>query len=49
MLREGTALPKPEKLKAKTISELDVEIGLGKAEDLGELIAGTSGTTIINE
>jgi hypothetical protein len=37
MLREGTALPKPEKLKAKTINEVDVQIGLGKPEDLGKV------------
>ena len=37
MLREGTALPKPEKVKAKTINETDVQIGLGKKEDLGKV------------
>ena len=37
MLREGTALPKPEKIKAKTINETDVQIGLGKPEDLGKV------------
>ena len=37
MLRNGTALPKPEKLKAKTISEIDVMIGLGSEKDLGKV------------
>ncbi len=37
MLREGTALPKPEKVKAKTINETDVLIGLGKPDDLGKV------------
>jgi hypothetical protein len=37
MLRDGTALPKPEKVKAKTISETDVQIGLAKPEDLGKV------------
>ncbi len=37
MLREGTALPKPEKVKAKTINETDVQIGLAKREDLGKV------------
>jgi hypothetical protein len=37
MLREGTALPKPEKLKAKTINEVDVQIGLAKQSDLGKV------------
>lgn len=37
MLREGTALPKPEKVKAKTINETDVLIGLGKPEALGKV------------
>jgi hypothetical protein len=37
MLRAGEALPKPEKVKAKTISEVDVEIGLAKKEDLGKV------------
>jgi hypothetical protein len=37
MLREGTALPKPEKLKAKTINEIDVMIGCGSEADLGKV------------
>ena len=37
MLREGTALPKPEAVKAKTINETDLLIGLGKKEDLGKV------------
>jgi hypothetical protein len=37
MLKNGTALPKPEKVKAKTISEIDVMIGLGKEGDLGKV------------
>ena len=37
MLRNGTALPKPEKLKAKTISEIDVMIGLATEKDLGKV------------
>ena len=37
MLREKTALPKPEALKAKTINETDLLIGLGKQEHLGKV------------
>ena len=36
MLREGTALPKPEKIKAKTVNELDVQLGLTGPENLGK-------------
>ena len=37
MLREEVALPKPEKLKAKTINELDVQLGLGGEGNLGKV------------
>ncbi len=37
MLRDGTALPKPEKLKAKTINDVDVMIGLASKDDLGKV------------
>jgi hypothetical protein len=37
LLREGKALPKPEKVKAKTINDVDVMIGLGKESDLGKV------------
>lgn len=37
MLREGEALPKPEKLKAKTINPHDVMLGMGSSENLGKV------------
>jgi len=37
MLRSGTALPKPAEIKAKTIDQLDVDLGLARPEDLGKV------------
>ena len=37
MLRDGKALPKHEKLKAKSINPLDVMLGLGSSKNLGKV------------
>ncbi len=37
LLKSGKALPKPAQIKAKTINDLDVQLGLAPKEHLGKV------------